>query len=70
VLDWLKEQGVTKVAVWGRSMGAATSLMHMSEYPDSIISCAVLDSGFARFKKIVDNLMGQMGIPEEMKMMA
>jgi len=37
VLAWLKEQGNEKVGLWGRSMGAATSLFHMAENKDTIV---------------------------------
>lgn len=71
VLTYLKtEKAIEKVCLWGRSMGAATAIFHMAENKDSPVTCAVLDSGFSRFKKIVDNLMEQFGIPEEMKPMA
>jgi dienelactone hydrolase len=37
---------VSKIGVWGRSMGAATAIMYMSENHD-VVSAAILDSGFS-----------------------
>lgn len=67
VLQYLKDQGRTsKVALWGRSMGAATILMH--NYADCPIpvACAVLDSSFADFKDVAEDMCGKMGLPAEM----
>jgi pimeloyl-ACP methyl ester carboxylesterase len=39
------DRSVSRIALWGRSMGAATSVMYAAEHPDEI-SCLVLDSPF------------------------
>lgn len=67
VLQYLKDQGRTsKVALWGRSMGAATILMH--NYTDCPIpvACIVLDSPFADFRDVANDMCGKMGLPAEM----
>jgi len=47
VVDYLyKNKNVSCVGLWGRSMGAVSSIFYMAENPGSI-HCAVLDSGFA-----------------------
>lgn len=47
-------------------MGAATILMH--NYADCPIpvACAVLDSSFADFKDVAEDMCGKMGLPSEM----
>jgi hypothetical protein len=47
-------------------MGAATILMH--NYADCPIpvACAVLDSSFADFKDVAEDMCGKMGLPAEM----
>jgi alpha/beta superfamily hydrolase len=47
VIDYLKSLGaVSKIGLWGRSMGASASIMYMSENNDKI-SVAILDSAFS-----------------------
>jgi len=54
---------VSKIGVYGRSMGGACSLMYMADHPDQI-SCAVIDSSFSEFNSIMDHLAKeQMGLP-------
>jgi pimeloyl-ACP methyl ester carboxylesterase len=56
VIQYLNESGkVTKIALWGRSMGAVTAIMYASKNPS--ISCIVLDSPFAEFKRLVQELV-------------
>jgi pimeloyl-ACP methyl ester carboxylesterase len=56
VIQHLNESGkVTKIALWGRSMGAVTAIMYASKNPS--ISCIVLDSPFAEFKRLVQELV-------------
>ena len=53
VVSYLLSLGsVSKLGLWGRSMGAATAVMYLSENNDKV-SAAVLDSGFAAFDSIV-----------------
>lgn len=46
--------GVGKIGLWGRSMGAATSLMY--SHSDNRISCICLDSPFSDFSKLAKEL--------------
>jgi hypothetical protein len=56
VVQYLNESGkVTKIALWGRSMGAVTAIMYASKNP--LICCIVLDSPFAEFKRLVQELV-------------
>lgn len=56
VIEYLKETNrVTKIALWGRSMGAVTSIMYCSKNPD--IACIILDTPFAAFKRLVYELV-------------
>lgn len=51
-IDFLRAKyGIHKIALWGRSMGAATALLGLAEHPD--ISAAVLDSPFAVLKDVI-----------------
>lgn len=42
---------IHKIALWGRSMGAATAIFGLAEHPE--ISAAVLDSPFAVLKDVI-----------------
>lgn len=56
VIKYLNGLGtVSKIGLWGRSMGAATSIMYMSENNDKI-AVAVLDSSFSSIESIVNDL--------------
>jgi len=56
VIEYLKESNkVTKIALWGRSMGAVTSIMYSTKNPD--IACIILDTPFAAFKRLVHELV-------------
>jgi fermentation-respiration switch protein FrsA (DUF1100 family) len=67
VLQWLKDQGRTsKVALWGRSMGAATILMFDYAHCPMPISCIVCDSSFDDFYAVAEDMAGRFGIPKEM----
>jgi len=48
-------QKITKIALWGRSMGAVTAIMYSAK--NSNIACVVLDSPFAKFKRLVHELV-------------
>ena len=51
VIDYLKGTGsVTKIILYGRSMGAGTALLYINDKPDPIVSAVIADSGFADFK--------------------
>merc|ERR1712166_261882 len=65
VVQYLYEnKRVSTVGLWGRSMGAVTSLLFCKENPGTI-NCMVLDSGFSQLGVIVNTLAGQMGVPPE-----
>ena len=52
----LKSKKVSKIGLWGRSMGAVTALMYTSEHP-SLISALVLDSGFYSLNILIHELV-------------
>lgn len=60
VIEYLKNSGtVSKIAFWGRSMGAATSLLlqgalKADELPTYGASCLVLDSSFATLTLLIN----------------
>jgi len=55
LIDYLrKERNVTTVGLWGRSMGAVTSLLHGDR--DPTIAGMVLDSPFSNLKNLVTEL--------------
>jgi pimeloyl-ACP methyl ester carboxylesterase len=65
VIEYLYEnKRVSSIGLWGRSMGAATSIFYLQENPGTI-SCMVLDSGFSTLVSLVNGMAGQMGIPPE-----
>ena len=65
VIEYLFEhKRVSTIGVWGRSMGAATSLLYMAENPGTV-SCAVLDSGFSSLTDVINSMAGMMGVPPE-----
>jgi predicted alpha/beta-fold hydrolase len=65
VIEYLYEyKRVSSIALWGRSMGAATSLFYVKENPGTI-NCMVLDSGFSTLNTIIGSMAGQMGIPPD-----
>ena len=47
--------GVSKIGIWGRSMGAATTLLY--SYKDPRISAICIDSPFENFKKLAEELV-------------
>ena len=67
VLQWLKDQGRTsKVALFGRSMGAATILLHDYTACPVEIASIVCDSAFSDFESIVGEMSERMGLPKEL----
>jgi pimeloyl-ACP methyl ester carboxylesterase len=55
VVDYLMSAGsVSRVALWGRSMGAVSSVMYASRDPR--IACLVLDSLFTSLKELIGDL--------------
>ena len=56
VLTYLASlESVSKVFLWGRSMGAATSIMYVAANPEKV-SGIILDSGFSTFLEIANYL--------------
>ena len=55
--------GVSKIGLWGRSMGAATTLLYA--YKDPRISAICVDSPFEKFKKLAEELVAkQINLPK------
>lgn len=46
VVDYLLKEGYENIGLWGRSMGASTTLMFASEFHPPQVKCLVLDSPF------------------------
>ena len=56
VIDHLRSSGTTTtIALWGRSMGAATALMHAERDPS--IACMILDSSFSSLVTLAEELV-------------
>jgi len=55
VLNFLYGTGkVTRICLWGRSMGATTALLYIAKNPK--VECMILDSGFSNFKKLIKEI--------------
>ena len=52
----LKSKKVSKIGLWGRSMGAVTAIMYANEHP-SLIDAMALDSGFYSLKILINELI-------------
>ena len=67
VIEYLYEnKRVSTIGLWGRSMGAVTSILYMANEENiGTYSCAVLDSGFCSLSYLMNSMAGQMGIPPE-----
>jgi len=58
VIEYLRGTGrVSTIALWGRSMGAATALLHA--YRDPSIAGLVLDSPFASMNRLTEELINK-----------
>ena len=56
IVDFIENlPGVSKIGLWGRSMGAATTLLYT--YKDPRISAICVDSPFEDFKKLAEELV-------------
>ena len=56
LVDFLENMpGVSRIGLWGRSMGAATTLLYT--YKDPRISAICVDSPFEKFKKLAEELV-------------
>lgn len=59
IIDYLrKQEHVTRIALWGRSMGAVTSIMYSAEDPS--VSCCVVDSPFSSLRTLAMELVEKM----------
>ena len=57
-MDFLRSKGtVSTIGLWGRSMGAATALLH--SHRDPSIAALVLDSPFADLKQLAMELVSR-----------
>ena len=52
----LKSKKVSKIGLWGRSMGAVTAIMYANEHPQ-LIDAMILDSGFYSLKQLIKELI-------------
>ncbi|CAE8634603.1 unnamed protein product, partial [Polarella glacialis] len=70
VVDYLRQSGsVSAVGLWGRSMGAATSILRAAE--DWELAALVVDSPFSSLPMVAQELVNsQMAVPEFMLGMA
>lgn len=60
VIEYLHSSGRVKaIGLWGRSMGAVTSIMYASRDPS--IQCIVADSPFANLRQLCGDLVAQHG---------
>jgi len=65
MIEYIQENhDVSKIGLWGRSMGAAASLLFMKENP-GVVDAVVLDSGFSNLRDVTKSMGGQMGVPPE-----
>ena len=56
LIDFIENiPGVSKIGLWGRSMGAATTLLYA--YKDPRVSAICVDSPFENFKKLAEELV-------------
>ena len=65
VIEYIYEnKRVSAIGLWGRSMGAATSLLYQAANPGTV-NVMALDSGFSSLNDVINSMAGQMGIPPE-----
>ena len=58
VIEYLYEhKRVSVIGLWGRSMGAATSIFYLKENPGTV-NCMVLDSGFSQLTTLIGGMAG------------
>lgn len=68
VIKYLREtEEVSTIALWGRSMGAATALLH--GHRDPSIAALILDSPFANLEMVVRELIDRMPIRCKLRFM-
>ncbi|KAG5182015.1 Alpha/Beta hydrolase protein [Tribonema minus] len=67
VLAYLRSECMaSRFTIWGRSMGAASALLYTSKYGSEHVAGLVLDSPFASFRALCQDLvaMGQVRVPK------
>jgi pimeloyl-ACP methyl ester carboxylesterase len=58
VIEYLFEhKRVSSISLWGRSMGAATSMFYLKENPGTV-NAMVLDSGFSQLTELINGMAG------------
>ena len=58
VVEYLKASGsVSNIALWGHSMGAATSLLYASGGGETLIRSCVLDSPFSSLEAVMAEVL-------------
>jgi pimeloyl-ACP methyl ester carboxylesterase len=57
VVRELRARGVSEIVLWGRSMGAVTALLFAQMFHQPEVRALVLDSPFASFRDLVDDLL-------------
>ena len=64
-IEYLNEhKRVSSIGLWGRSMGAVTSILYMSNDENlGTYDCAVLDTGFCSLNYLMNSLACQMVLP-------
>ena len=50
---------ISKIAVWGRSMGASTAIMYGGSKEDPDLSCMILDSSFCSLVQVAEELVAR-----------
>ena len=65
VLHIYANKKVSSIALWGRSMGGASSLLYVAENPGTV-NCMVIDSSFNNLNDVVGSMASQMGLPPEL----
>lgn len=63
--DYVKSKGDTNIVLWGVSLGAATILKAMSDYPDIQPSKIILQMPFATLEEAVKGRLRIMGLPPQ-----
>lgn len=61
--EWVKKTGETNVVLWGVSMGAATVLKTLHDFPDLKPTRVILECPFGSMQDAVDGRMRSMGLP-------
>ncbi len=51
---------VTRIGLWGRSMGAVTAILYSANDPS--MACVVLDSPFSNLRTLAFELLGKMEV--------